>query len=130
MGTFVPNTKAQQQEMLREIGFEKLDDLFAHIPDAVKFKEELDLPSGMSEMEAGKQIRKIAAKNRIYDTVFRGAGAYRHYIPAIVGSVLSNETLQTAYTPYQAELQARLSQCAEGAKATRLSFQRAFSLRS
>ena len=53
MGTFVPNTKAQQQEMLREIGFEKLDDLFAHIPDAVKFKEELDLPSGMSEMEAG-----------------------------------------------------------------------------
>lgn len=104
MGTFVPNTKAQQQEMLREIGFEKLDDLFAHIPDAVKFKEELDLPSGMSEMEAGKQIRKIAAKNRIYDTVFRGAGAYRHYIPAIVGSVLSNETLQTAYTPYQAEI--------------------------
>lgn len=104
MGTFVPNTKAQQQEMLREIGFEKLDDLFAHIPDAVKFKEELDLPSGMSEMEAGKQIRKIAAKNRIYETVFRGAGAYRHYIPAIVGSVLSNETLQTAYTPYQAEI--------------------------
>ena len=104
MGTFVPNTKAQQQEMLREIGFEKLDDLFAHIPDAVKFKEELDLPSGMSEMEAGKQIRTIAAKNRIYDTVFRGAGAYRHYIPAIVGSVLSNETLQTAYTPYQAEI--------------------------
>ena len=104
MGTFVPNTKAQQQEMLREIGFEKLDDLFAHIPDAVKFKEELDLPYGMSEMEAGKQIRKIAAKNRIYDTVFRGAGAYRHYIPAIVGSVLSNETLQTAYTPYQAEI--------------------------
>ncbi len=104
MGTFVPNTKAQQQEMLKEIGFEKLDDLFAHIPDAVKFKEELDLPSGMSEMEAGKQIRKIAAKNRIYDTVFRGAGAYRHYIPAIVGSVLSNETLQTAYTPYQAEI--------------------------
>ena len=104
MGTFVPNTKAQQQEMLREIGFEKLDDLFAHIPDAVKFKEELDLPSGMSEMEAGKEIRKIAAKNRIYDTVFRGAGAYRHYIPAIVSSVLSNETLQTAYTPYQAEI--------------------------
>ena len=104
MGTFVPNTKAQQQEMLKEIGYEKLDDLFAHIPDAVKFKEELDLPSGMSEMEAGKQIRKIAAKNRIYDTVFRGAGAYRHYIPAIVGSVLSNETLQTAYTPYQAEI--------------------------
>ena len=104
MGTFVPNTKEQQLEMLREIGYEKLDDLFAHIPDAVKFKGDLDLPAGMSEMEAGKEIRKIAAKNRIYDSVFRGAGAYRHYIPAIVGSVLSNETLQTAYTPYQAEI--------------------------
>ena len=54
MGTFVPNTKAQQQEMLKEIGYEKLDDLFAHIPDAVKFKGELDLPSGLSEMEAAK----------------------------------------------------------------------------
>ena len=38
MGTFVPNTKEQQQEMLKEIGFEKLDDLFEHIPDAVKFQ--------------------------------------------------------------------------------------------
>ena len=104
MGTFVPNTKAQQQEMLKEIGYEKLDDLFAHIPDAVKFKGELDLPSGLSEMEAAKEIKKIAAKNRIYDSVFRGAGAYRHYVPAIVGSVTGNETLQTAYTPYQAEI--------------------------
>ena len=104
MGTFVPNTKAQQQEMLKEIGYEKLDDLFAHIPDAVQFKGELDLPSGLSEMEAAKEIKRIAAKNRIYDSVFRGAGAYRHYVPAIVGSVTGNETLQTAYTPYQAEI--------------------------
>lgn len=39
MGTFVPNTKAQQNEMLREIGFEKPDDLFEHIPAEVKFEE-------------------------------------------------------------------------------------------
>ena len=104
MGTFVPNTKAQQQEMLKEIGFEKLDDLFAHIPDDVKFQGELDLPDGMSEMEVSKYMKKMADENVIYDTIFRGAGAYRHYIPAIVGNVLSNETLQTAYTPYQAEI--------------------------
>ena len=92
MGTFVPNTKAQQQEMLKEIGFEKLDDLFAHIPDDVKFQGELNLPDGMSEMEVTKYMKKMADENVIYDTIFRGAGAYKHYIPAIVGNVLSNET--------------------------------------
>ena len=104
MGTFVPNTKEQQLEMLKEIGFEKLDDLFVHIPDAVKFKGELDLPDGMSEMEVSKAMKKIAARNTVFDSVFRGAGAYRHYIPAIVNNVINNETLQTAYTPYQAEI--------------------------
>lgn len=104
MGTFVPNTKEQQQEMLKEIGFEKLDDLFAHIPDAVKFQGELNIPEGMSEMEVTKAMKKIASKNVVFDSVFRGAGAYKHYIPAIVNTVVSNETLQTAYTPYQAEI--------------------------
>ena len=104
MGTFVPNTKEQQLEMLREIGYEKLDDLFAHIPDAVKYQGELKLPAGLSEMEVTKAMKDIAAKNKVFRSVFRGAGAYRHYIPAIVGHVTSNETLQTAYTPYQAEI--------------------------
>ena len=104
MGTFVPNTKEQQQEMLREIGYEKMDDLFGHIPDAVKFQGELALPAGMSEMEVSKAMKDIAAKNIVFRSVFRGAGAYRHYIPAIVGHVTTNETLQTAYTPYQAEI--------------------------
>lgn len=104
MGTFVPNTKAQQQEMLKEIGFEKLNDLFAHIPDDVKLKGDLNLPDGMSEMEVSREMKKIADENIVYDTIFRGAGAYKHYIPAIVGNVMSNETLQTAYTPYQAEI--------------------------
>ena len=104
MGTFVPNTKAQQQEMLKEIGFEKLDDLFAHISDDVKLKGDLNLPDGMSEMEVSREMKKIADENIVYDTIFRGAGAYKHYIPAIVGNVISNETLQTAYTPYQAEI--------------------------
>ena len=104
MGTFVPNTKEQQQEMLKEIGFEKLDDLFEHIPDAVKFQGELNLPDGMSEMEVSRAMKKIASNNVVFDSVFRGAGAYRHYIPSIVNTVVSNETLQTAYTPYQAEI--------------------------
>ncbi|MDD6311178.1 MAG: aminomethyl-transferring glycine dehydrogenase subunit GcvPA [Firmicutes bacterium] len=103
MGTFVPNTKEQQLEMLKELGFNSLQDLTAHLPEDVKFKGELDLPSGLSEMEASKAVKKIAAKNVVFDSIFRGAGAYNHYVPAMVGHVLSNETLSTAYTPYQAE---------------------------
>ena len=104
MGTFVPNTKAQQQEMLREIGLQKMDDLFEAVPAEVKLDAPLDLPEGLSEMEVRRQMEQMASKNVIFRSCFRGAGAYRHYIPAIVGSVLSNETLQTAYTPYQAEI--------------------------
>ena len=104
MGSFVPNTTAQQLEMLRDIGMQQMDDLFAGIPDEVKFKGQLPLPEGLSEMEALKQMEQMAAENVVFRSVFRGAGAYRHYIPAIVDSVLSNETLQTAYTPYQAEI--------------------------
>ena len=99
MGTFVPNTTAQQQEMLREIGFGHISDLFAAVPENVKLDGELDLPEGLSEMEASRQMEQMAAENTVFRTIFRGAGAYRHYIPAIVESVLSNETLQTAYTP-------------------------------
>ena len=104
MGTFVPNTTAQQQEMLREIGFGHISDLFAAVPENVKLDGELDLPQGLSEMEASRQMEQMAAENTVFRTIFRGAGAYRHYIPAIVESVLANETLQTAYTPYQAEI--------------------------
>jgi glycine dehydrogenase subunit 1 len=104
MGSYVPNTKAEQQQMLSEIGFSSMDDLFAHIPDEVKIKGSLNIPEGMSELEVRRDMTKIASENRIFETIFRGAGAYRHFIPAIVKSVISKENLLTAYTPYQAEI--------------------------
>lgn len=103
MGSYVSTTKAQQEAMLREIGYQDYDALFSHIPEQVRLKE-LDIPEGISEMEAGRQMRDIAAKNTVYPHIFRGAGAYNHYIPAIVKSVTSKEDFVTAYTPYQAEI--------------------------
>ena len=104
MGTYIPNTKKEQQAMLEEMGFNSFDALFAHIPEEVKVKDGLDIPEGMSEMEVRKAVTKIAKKNKVFDTMFRGAGAYRHFIPSIVKSVISKEDLLTAYTPYQAEI--------------------------
>ena len=77
---------------------------FAHIPAEDKVKEGLRIPEGMSELEVRKNMAGLAAKNRVFGTIFRGAGAYRHFIPSIVKSVISKENLLTAYTPYQAEI--------------------------
>lgn len=104
MGGYIPGTEQEQQEMLAEIGFSSMEELFGHIPDEVKVKEGLQIPEGMSELEVRRAMEKIAEKNQVFPTVFRGAGAYRHFIPSIVGSVISKENLMTAYTPYQAEI--------------------------
>lgn len=104
MGSYVPNTKQEQQSMLNEIGFDSFDSLFAHIPEEVKVKGGLDLPEGLSELEVIRKMEQIAGKNTVFPHIFRGAGAYNHYIPSIVKSVVSKETFLTAYTPYQAEV--------------------------
>lgn len=104
MGTYIPNTENEQLQMLSEIGFNSMEELFGHIPDEVKVKDGLQIPEGMSELEVRKSMQNIAGKNRVFDTIFRGAGAYRHFIPSIVKSVVSKENLLTAYTPYQAEI--------------------------
>lgn len=103
MGSFLPNTAKEQQEMLEEIGFHSFEELFSHIPEQVKLKE-LNLPGGLSEMQAFDRMEELAQKNRQFRHIFRGAGAYDHYIPAIVGSVIGKEQFVTAYTPYQAEI--------------------------
>ena len=104
MGTYVPDTKQEQQEMLREIGFNSFDEMFSHIPEEVKLKDGLDLMPGLSEQAVIGKMEDIAGKNVVFRHIFRGTGAYNHYIPAIVSSVISKEEFVTAYTPYQAEI--------------------------
>ena len=89
--------------MLQAIGLTSTDQLFDVVPEAVRVKN-LDLPEGLSEWEVSERMAALAGKNRVFRSVFRGAGAYRHYIPAIVKTVTSKEEFLTAYTPYQAEI--------------------------
>lgn len=104
MGSYVPNTNEERQEMLKTCGYDSFDDMFSVIPDDLRLKEALNLPEGKSELETRRVISAMADKNKIFPHIFRGAGAYNHYVPAMVKSVLSKENLQTAYTPYQAEI--------------------------
>ena len=103
MGSYVPGTKEEQQEMLQAIGLDSFDQLFEKIPKEVRV-EKLDLPAGLPELSAAEKMEEIAGKNRVFRHIFRGAGAYNHYIPAIVRSVVTKENFVTAYTPYQAEI--------------------------
>ncbi|MEG2350855.1 MAG: aminomethyl-transferring glycine dehydrogenase, partial [Hungatella sp.] len=103
MGSYVSTTKSQQEEMLKEIGYNDYEALFAHIPKQVLYRE-LDIPEGCSELEVSRKLEKMAAKNKVFPHIFRGAGAYHHYIPAIVAGVTGKEDFVTAYTPYQAEI--------------------------
>ena len=104
MGTYVPNTKAEQQRMLERCGFQSFDEMYAGIPEELRLKKPLQLPEGKTELEVTRAVEALARKNRVYTTVFRGAGAYRHFIPSIVKEVTGKEEFRTAYTPYQAEI--------------------------
>ena len=75
--------------MLESIGHSSIDELFAHIPDELKLNRELNLPSGKSEMEVSRLMNQIASHSVVFQSIFRGAGAYDHYIPSIVKSVTS-----------------------------------------
>ncbi len=103
MARYIPETQKEQEVMLEKIGLNKVDDLYSMVPEEVKLKE-LAIPEGKSEYEVFEQLKSIAAKNTVYSSIFRGAGVYRHYIPAIVKTITSKEEFLTAYTPYQAEI--------------------------
>ena len=103
MASYIPSTGEERQAMLEAIGLTSIDQLYDVVPEHVRVKD-LDLPEGISELEVGQVMADLADKNRTFRSIFRGAGAYRHYIPAIVKTVTSKEEFLTAYTPYQAEI--------------------------
>ena len=103
MGSYLSLTDNDRAEMLATLGIKDVDELFSSIPAEVRIKD-LALPPGLSEIEVSRKISALAAENRVFPVIFRGAGAYKHYIPAAVKRITSNETFITAYTPYQAEI--------------------------
>jgi glycine dehydrogenase subunit 1 len=101
---YLPKSDSERREMLDAIGAESLEALFAHLPEAVRMRQPLDLPPGISEYEIVQYFRGLAAQNANDYACFLGAGAYRHFRPVLVDTVVSRGEFLTSYTPYQAEI--------------------------
>ena len=104
MKSYVPNTVAEREEMLKTIGLDSMDQLFGDIPEDLKLNRPLDLPAPMSEMELRNLIMGYVLQNDEGALLFRGAGVYHHYIPSLIPQLVARSEFYTAYTPYQAEM--------------------------
>ena len=103
--SYVPHTDADREKMLGDIGAGSIAELFADIPERLRFPE-LRLPGPLSEQEVRARLAELAERNRHTGQLpsFLGAGAYNHYVPAVVNYVNQRGEFLTAYTPYQPEL--------------------------
>ena len=98
-----PHTADDRARMLAALGISSVDELFADIPRELRASP-LHLPPPEPELELSSRLTGLAARNRIDLASFLGAGAYRHYTPAVVDQLLLRGEWYTAYTPYQPEV--------------------------
>jgi glycine cleavage system P protein (glycine dehydrogenase) subunit 1 len=104
--TYIPISPRERDAMLETIGVKTLNDLFKDVPATLRYPK-LNLPAAVTEMEAAEELADIASNNEHVrsDLIsFLGAGAYNHYIPAVVDHILRRGEFYTAYTPYQPEI--------------------------
>ena len=102
---YIPHTEVERQQMLAAIGVTTIEDLFDAVPASHRFPA-LDLPEPMSEMDIVREMAAMAEANEHAGdfALFRGAGAYHHFIPAVVNHTILRGEFFTAYTPYQPEV--------------------------
>jgi glycine dehydrogenase subunit 1 len=101
---YTPHTDSDIEAMLEAVGVSSLEEL-VRVPDAVAIEGPLDVPPALPELELQRRIGSYAAANSaLRYTSFLGAGAYRHYVPPVIGTLAMRGEFLTAYTPYQAEV--------------------------
>jgi glycine dehydrogenase subunit 1 len=101
---YLPKSPAEREKMLAEIGAASIDDLFSVVPAEHRLSRDLDVPRAHAESEIIDYFRAAGAKNSTGYASFLGAGAYRHYRPVIIDSLIQRGEFLTSYTPYQAEI--------------------------
>jgi glycine dehydrogenase subunit 1 len=101
---YLPKSPAERVQMLADIGAASIDDLFAVIPAEYRLDRDLDVPRQHAESEIIDYFHAAGAKYTHKHSSFLGAGAYRHYRPVIIDSLVQRGEFLTSYTPYQAEI--------------------------
>jgi len=103
---YAPSSEDEQLDMLRAIGAGQFEDLLEGVPEHLQMKEPIPIPEGVSEMEVRANVEELASRNLGASSLvcFAGGGAYDHFIPAAIDSVVSRSEYTTAYTPYQSEV--------------------------
>ncbi|MFN7624053.1 MAG: glycine dehydrogenase, partial [Acidobacteriota bacterium] len=106
---YIPNSSFEREQMLREMGLKSVDELFRGIPTNLQLKRPLQIPPAKAESEALGYFRAMAEKNETPVTgrkmaSFLGAGAYHHFIPTVIDTLISRSEFYTSYTPYQPEI--------------------------
>ena len=101
---YLPKSDSERREMLAGCGVNTPEELFEHLPEAVRLKRPLDLAPGISEYEIVQYFRDRAGECASGYASFLGAGVYNHYRPVLVDTVVSRGEFLTSYTPYQAEI--------------------------
>jgi glycine dehydrogenase subunit 1 len=103
---YLPHTEQDIDAMLKTIGVRSLDDLYQGIPSSLRFRDALNLSTGLTENELRIELREMAGAN-INATEYQGfigGGAYHHYVPSLVSYLVKRGEFLTAYTPYQPEV--------------------------
>ena len=100
---YFPHTESDLKEMLQAADVNDIDELYADIPEQIRFRGDYELPESMSEMEVRQLFEQLGTQNRQL-VCFAGAGVYDHYTPAAIPNLLSRSEFLTSYTPYQAEI--------------------------
>jgi glycine dehydrogenase subunit 1 len=101
---YLPKSPAEREQMLEAAGVASIDELFSVIPEEYRLDRDLDVPAALAESEIVEYFRAAGAKNATDYTSFLGAGAYRHYRPVVIDSLVQRGEFLTSYTPYQPEI--------------------------
>lgn len=103
---YIPHTESDIIAMLATLGVGSIDDLFTDLPQELRSRAAINLSLGRSESEVRGRLTELAKRNRVGDdtVTFLGAGAYSHFVPAVVDQLIQRAEFATAYTPYQPEV--------------------------
>jgi glycine dehydrogenase subunit 1 len=103
---YFPHTFSDQEQMLRVIGANSIEELYRHVPETLRQRAHIDLPAGMTELAVRRRLAALASRNAtaLEWSFFLGGGIYHHFIPSAVDAIISRSEFSTSYTPYQPEV--------------------------